>query len=215
VRALDTPTLAAALAVAVIAVVAAVIILWLLSSPDSGEETEAVGPPAIELVLTAEEAGLVGGDVEPIRPTEGPGAPTYCNHSPDIDGLLGWDGNRVTAPNGQRRLAQMVARFRSSVHAAAYLASNSALIDCQTWESTTEDPVVFTVTEVVPRRILGDETKQFELTATRDDDAALYLRTILVRSGAMVAQLTMVSTDEADLGILAELAELAATRLEL
>lgn len=206
------PTLGLVLLVVTIGLLAGYLLSrTLLTSP--GPEPR--GPTAvmpITLPLTLDEVGLAGGQVEPNGGNEGPDAISYCNHRPSADGLVGWDGNRLKSAEGRHRLAQMVVHFSSSIHATAYLAANSAIIDCDSWRAGDDGTMLFSVAEVSPSRIYGDEAKQFELTVTTGD-VDLYLRTVLVRSGADVAQFTMASPDPGTLDDLDHLVALATTKL--
>ena len=189
-----------------------------LTEADRQTETAGLGTDraaTIELPLSLDEVGFPGGVVDPATATEGPGAASYCDHAPSIDGLSAWNANRLTEGGGRRRLAQLVAHFESSIHATTYLGAISGLIDCESWPGGTEDePVTFTITEVTPSRVFADETKQFELQALRQT-SVLYLRTYLIRSGHKVAQLTYVSPEPADLNRLQELTATAVAELGL
>jgi hypothetical protein len=196
-----------------------------LFGPKNDDPTEPEGPaePAgaqldrastIELPLSLDEVDFPGGAIDPTSASEGPGAASFCDNAPPADGLIEWNANRLTESGGRRRLAQLVAHFESSIHASTYLDAVSGLVDCETWPGgSPEEPVTFTITEVTPSRVFADETKQFELLATRPT-SVLYLRTYLVRSGPRLVQTTYISADQADLGKLEDLTAAAVAELD-
>jgi hypothetical protein len=231
--ALGSTTILAVVAVAVVAVAGVVLLIASTTGDDNLEaggerldgETAAAaasdpgdGDPAasdpIVLPLSLELVGVDAGTVETTGATEGPEATSYCNNSPEVSGLVDWQGNRLTEGSGRRRVAQLVARFESSFDAAAYVASSSAIIDCDRWETTSVDDEVlrFSVAEQIPATIFGDETRQFDLEAAADGPE-LFLRTLLVRSGNLVAQFTFVSANRQDLARIDDLAGTAADEL--
>jgi hypothetical protein len=150
------------------------------------------------------------GTVEEVAPEEGPAAISYCNNRPVTDGMTGWTGNLLTETDGRRRVVQTVSRFRSSVDAAAFVASNSTIVDCETWDTVGDGtPVTLTVAELTPETVHGDETKQFDLSAATSGPD-LFLRVILARSGRDVIQITYVSANRQDLEDTDRLVALAA-----
>lgn len=155
-------------------------------------------PAPLAPPLDAVDAGF-DATVTDVDPAEGPGAVSYCNNSPQTDGLVDWAGDVITENNGRRRVVQVLSRFRSSVDAAAYVSSNSAIVDCETWEAPVIDgTIAFTVAEVTPPTVVGDETRRFDLIASTDGPD-LFLRVLLARSGRDVVQVTYVSANRQDL----------------
>lgn len=181
------------------------------SSPPATAGSTDAGP--IRLPLDLEAVGFADGTVLDVAPDEGPDAISFCNHAPAASGLVDWAGNRLTERDGRRRVAQLVARFATSVDAAAYLSENSTIVDCESWDAETDaDTVRFTVSETRPETLHGDETKQFDLEAnTVGPD--LFLRIVLVRSGPEVAQFTLVSANQQDLSLLDDLVTEATAEL--
>jgi hypothetical protein len=174
---------------------------------DSGQQL------ALALPLDLADVGFDSGTVEETATDEGPGAISYCDHPPEATGLIEWRGNRLTENRGQRRVAQIVANFTSARQAAAYLASNSSIVDCTGWSAGSDGGAKrFTVIEETPQTVFGDETKQFEVEVD-NDGPALFLRTLLIRSGAKIAQLTFVSVNRQDLSAIETLAAEATVEL--
>lgn len=164
----------------------------------STETTPPADPSGIVLPLGLTDVGIEG-TITAVASDEGPNATSYCNNTPDTAGLIDWSGNRLTETGGRRRVVQLLARFRSSVEAAAYMTSNAAIVDCESWETAGQDAAVtFTIAELTPATIQGDETRQFELSATTDGPD-LFLRVLLARSGRDVMQITYVSANRQDL----------------
>lgn len=170
------------------------------SDDDSRSDGTAAGGSSapLALPLDAVDAGF-DATVTDVDRAEGPGAMSYCNNSPQTDGLVDWAGDVITENNGRRRVVQVLSRFRSSVDAAAYISSNSAIVDCDTWEAPGIDGTIeFTVAEFNPSTVVGDETRRFDLTASTDGPD-LFLRVLLTRSGRDVVQVTYVSANRQDL----------------
>jgi hypothetical protein len=183
------------------------------SVPTRSEPAAEADDSAPVLPLDLASVGFENGTVEPTAATEGPGAVSYCNRRPTADGLLSWDGNRLTAADNHQRVSQIVARFRSSLDADIYLNSSVEITDCERWV-TGEDELEFTVTGRAPRTLHGDDTRILELQKLENEtDPALFLETVLVRSGRDVLQLTFVSANRRDLTKLEPLTDLAVAEL--
>lgn len=180
---------------------------------DGANDDGADDDSAIVLPLDLDQVGFLRGAITPTLAGEGPAATGFCNNAPNTQGLQEWIGDRITEEGGRRRVAQLVARFQSSADAAAFLFSNGDIIDCDSWQTESGDErLTFTVSEATPETVLGDETRRFELTAT-GDEIALFLRILLVRSGAEVAQFTLVSGNQEDLPLIDRLADEATAEL--
>ena len=180
------------------------------SDPADDGQPDAAGPP---LPLVLESVGFVNGTTERSGDDEGPGAVSYCNRRPTADGLVAWSGNRLSAELSDQRVSQQVARFRSSLDADIYLSSNLDIIDCGRWV-TNDHKLEFTVAEATPWAIYGDDTRVLELQKVADRNGpALFLRTVLVRSGRDVLQLTLISANQRHLAKLESFTELAVTEL--
>lgn len=205
---------------ALVAVLAVLVIVSLFALVQRiGEQatttpTGQAGPGATVVVpLGLADVGFERGTVEETTSAEGPEAASYCDNVPVTDGLVEWSGNRLTEDGGRRRVAQLVARFQSSIDASAFVASHSTIIDCEEWEAESgESALRLTVVEDVPETIHGDETKQFSLEAS-GTGPVLFLRTVLVRSGADIAQFTFVSANRQDLTLLDDIVARAVARL--
>ena len=177
---------------------------------DIGDGSTATGT---SLPLSLDDVNFESGTVDIIADNEGPDVTSYCNNRAAATGLLEWRGNRLTEAGGQRRVAQFVAQFESSVHATMYLAENSDIVDCDSWQTGSRgNEVIFTIVETTPDRIFGDETKQFDLQVS-GDGPELFLQTLLVRSGQEVAQFTFVSVNRQDLVRLEDLTAQATVEL--
>lgn len=181
---------------------------------DADPTAEQAGDTAFPaLPLDLESVGFDTGSLVKTGQEEGPGAISYCNRRPTAEGLVAWDGNRLTAEESHQRVSQLVARFRSSLDADRYIESNSAITDCGRW-TTGEEQLELTVVEREPRVLHGDDTRVFELQKL-EPDPALFLETVMVRSGRDVLQLTFVSANQRDLAQLEPLTELAVEKLGL
>lgn len=164
----------------------------------------AAGPIVLPLDLTA--VGFETGTVETTAADEGPDAPSYCNNRPLADGLVEWQGNRLTEDGGQKRVAQLVGRFETPLDASVFMTSVAEGVDCAEWTvGDGSTALTFHVTEQPPDSAFGDETKRFDLQVAAEG-LDLFLRTVLIRSGHDVAQFTYVSVDEQDLALLDPLA---------
>lgn len=182
------------------------------AAPTAADPVPAVATP-LPLPLDLDDVGFDDGTIVATAPAEGPDALSFCNNIPSTEGLVEWAGNRLTESDGRRRVAQLLVRFETSADAAAHMSSNSSIIDCERWDATTgAETVRFTVTEVVPEVVHGDETKQYDLTAiTAGQD--LFLRIALIRSGPDVAQFTIVSATRQDVDLLEGLVAIAVDEL--
>ena len=104
------------------------------TTPGVSSSTIESRPAAIVLPLELADAGFEG-TVTDLPRDEGPDAVSYCNNTPETTGLIDWDGNVMTEADGRRRVLQLLARFRSSVDASSFVASNAEIADCATWET--------------------------------------------------------------------------------
>ena len=184
---------------------------------DLGEEAAAQSvaafDPSLALPLTLADTGFGGGSADDATAEQGPGAAGVCGQRPAVEGLLAWHGNRLTDTTQKRRVGQVLARFRSTTQASAFLSANDGLLGCDRWETTIGDrTVAFTAVSSPAPAGLGEEARQLDLASVGDGDR-WYLRILLIRAGDQVLQLSYVSGTRADLDELDALAPTALAAL--
>lgn len=187
------------------------------SPRDPGEGTaarsEAAFEPDLALPLTLADTGFVGGTTEQATVDEGPGATGVCGQRPAVEGLVAWRADRLTDATQQRRVGQLLARFRSATEASAFLSASDGLLGCERWETTIGSrTVTFTATRSPAPTGLGEEARQVDLASVGDGDR-WYLRILLIRRGDQVLQLSYASGALADLDALGTLAPAALSAL--
>jgi len=184
---------------------------------DLGEEAAAQSvatyDPSLALPLTLADTGFDAGTTEEATEDEGPGAAGVCGQRPAVEGLRAWRANRLTDAAQQRRVGQLLARFRSTTQASAFLSATEGLLTCERWEATIGSrTVTFTATSSPAPAGLGEEARQLDLTSVGDGER-LFLRTLLIRSGDQVLQLSYASGTRAELDALGALATTALAAL--
>ncbi|MEZ5410515.1 MAG: hypothetical protein R2761_20985 [Acidimicrobiales bacterium] len=180
---------------------------------EAAAQSAAALDPGLALPLTLADAGFDAGTTEEATAEQGPGAAGVCGQRPAVEGLQAWRANRLTDAAQQRRVGQMLARFRSATQASAFLSANDGLLGCERWETTIADgAVAFTATASPAPTGLGDEARQVDLASVGDGDR-WYLRILLIRRGDQVLQLSYVSGSRADLDALGPLATTALAAL--
>ncbi len=184
---------------------------------DLGEEAAAQSAAALDpglvLPLTLTDAGFDAGATDDATAEQGPGAAGVCGQRPAVEGLMAWRANRLTDAEQRRRVGQLLARFRSTTQASAYLSASDGLLGCQRWDTTIGTrTVTFTATSSPAPVGLGEEARQLDL-ASVDDGERWYLRILLIRSGDQVLQLSYASGTSSDLDALATLAPAAVSAL--
>lgn len=199
---------------------AGMVVAGMLLARDNREaataSTTTVLPADESVVLPLDLAGVGfdGGSVTAADQSEGPAGASFCGEIPSTDGLIRWSGNRLSDPDDAQRVVQQLAEFRSDAEAAGFVASHTAIAGCGTWESVSPSGAVyeFTVAETAAPVTFGDETRWYDLTAV-EPDGVVHLRTAFLRSGAEVAQITVVTGAEADLDTLDDVVDTAAATL--
>lgn len=184
---------------------------------DVGQEAAAQSvasfDPALALPLTLADTGFDGGRTDDATAEQGPGAVGVCGQRPGVEGLRAWRANRLTDATQQRRVGQLLARFRSTTQASAFLSANDGLLGCDRWETTVGDrTVAFTATSSPAPAGLGEEARQLDLASMGDGDR-WYLRILLIRQGDQVLQLSYASGTRSDLDDLGTLAPAALAAL--
>jgi len=176
---------------------------------EAAAESAAALDPSLVLPLTLADAGFDAGTTEDATAEQGPGAAGVCGQRPAVEGLEAWRANRLTDAAQQRRLGQMLVRFRSATQASAFLSANDGLLGCDRWETTIGNrTVAFTATGSPAPAGLGEEARQVDLASVGDGER-WYLRILLIRSGDQVLQLSYISGARADLDALGTLAPAA------
>lgn len=184
---------------------------------DLGEESAAQSvatfDPTLVLPLTLAETGFGSGSSEEATEDQGPGAAGVCGQRPAVEGLRAWRANRLTDATRQRRVGQLLARFRSTTQASAFLSANDGLLGCERWDTAIGGrTVTFTATSSPAPAGLGEEARQLDLTSVGDGEP-LFVRILLIRSGDQVLQLSFASGTRADLAALGTLAPTALAAL--
>lgn len=180
---------------------------------EAAARSEAAFEPDLALPLTLADTGFAGGTSELATAEQGPGATGVCGHRPAVEGLVAWRADRLTDAAQQRRVGQLLARFRSATEASAYLSASDGLLGCERWETTIgSSAVTFTAASSPAPAGLGDEARQVDLASVGDGDR-WYLRILLIRRGDQVLQLSYASGTQADLDALGTLAPAALTAL--
>ncbi len=180
---------------------------------EAAAQSAAALDPDLVLPLTLADTGFDAGTTTDATAEQGPGATGVCGQRPAVEGLEAWRANRLTDAEQQRRVGQLLARFRSTTQAAAYLAASDGLLGCERWETTIGNrTVAFTATSSPAPSGLGEEARQLDLTSVGEGER-WYLRILLVRSGDQVLQLSYVSGSRSDLDALAALAPAAVSAL--
>lgn len=180
---------------------------------DQADEISALSATAFDarlpLPLTVVSVGFADGDTEDATADQGPGAVGVCGQRPAVEGLQAWRANRLTDSEQRRRVGQLLARFRSSTQASAFLAASDGLLGCQQWSTTVGDrTVTFAATAGAAPADLGEESRRVDLESIGGPDR-YYLRILLIRTGDKVLELSYASGIRTDLDALDQLAVVA------